>query len=92
MRWQLDNSAGVARLEANGLLNDLTVPLRPMLGMIGVAPDLIAYFGHLRWRSVGTVESRLLLAAALLPALFHAFDQRTAGRLRRLGPGGAPRA
>ena len=37
--WRIDREAGVARLERPGeRLRDLTVPLRPMIGSIGVAP------------------------------------------------------
>lgn len=39
VRWTLDRAAGVARPEkAEGALKDYAVPLRPMLGGIGVAP------------------------------------------------------
>lgn len=40
VRWQLDREAGVARLaDPPEGLEDYMVPLRPMLGGIGVAPD-----------------------------------------------------
>ncbi len=40
VRWQLDRENGVARLEnPPERLKDYSVPLRPMLGGIGVAPD-----------------------------------------------------
>ncbi len=39
VRWTLDRAAGVARPQkAEGALKDYAVPLRPMLGGIGVAP------------------------------------------------------
>jgi amidase len=39
VRWRLDRAAGVARpANASGALKDYAVPLRPMLGGIGVAP------------------------------------------------------
>lgn len=39
VRWRLDRAAGIARPEkAEGALKDYAVPLRPMLGGIGVAP------------------------------------------------------
>lgn len=39
VRWRLDRTAGTARPEkAEGALKDYEVPLRPMLGGIGVAP------------------------------------------------------
>jgi acetamidase/formamidase len=38
-RWRLDTAAGVARLDAPPpALSQLTIPLQPMLGCIGVAP------------------------------------------------------
>lgn len=40
VRWELDREAGVARLKnPPEALADYTVPLRPMLGGVGVAPD-----------------------------------------------------
>ncbi|MBB4637671.1 acetamidase/formamidase family protein [Longimicrobium terrae] len=40
VRWRLDRAQGVARLETPPAgLADYTVPLRPMLGGLGVAPD-----------------------------------------------------
>jgi acetamidase/formamidase len=37
--WTIDAAAGVARLTSrNGALRDYTIPLKPMLGCIGVAP------------------------------------------------------
>lgn len=40
VRWRLDRENGVARLEdPPGRLKHYTVPLRPMLGGLGVAPD-----------------------------------------------------
>lgn len=39
VRWTIDREAGVARpANATGVLSDFAVPLRPMLGGIGVAP------------------------------------------------------
>jgi amidase len=38
-RWRLDTTSGVARLDApTPALSQLTIPLQPMLGCIGVAP------------------------------------------------------
>jgi acetamidase/formamidase len=40
VRWRLDRERGVARLDdAPAALRDFSVPLRPMLGGMGVAPD-----------------------------------------------------
>jgi amidase len=40
VRWKLDIEKGVARPDgATGHLKDFTVPLKPMLGCVGVAPD-----------------------------------------------------
>lgn len=40
VRWRLDREAGTARLEdAPAALSNYAVPVRPMLGGIGVAPD-----------------------------------------------------
>lgn len=40
VRWRLDREAGTARLEdAPEKLRDYVVPVRPMLGGVGVAPD-----------------------------------------------------
>ena len=40
MRWRLDRAAGTARLEnPPERLKDYVVPVRPMLGGLGVAPD-----------------------------------------------------
>ncbi len=41
MRWQIDLEAGVTRPETPpAALPDLAIPIRPVLGCIGVAPDL----------------------------------------------------
>jgi acetamidase/formamidase len=39
-RWRLDTTSGVARLDApTPALSQLTIPLQPMLGCVGVAPQ-----------------------------------------------------
>ncbi len=52
--WQLDRAAGVGRLEGapSQKLKDFTVPLRPMLGGIGVAPDGHQAVSHERSRRI----------------------------------------
>lgn len=58
--WRLDRDAGVARIDAEGsAIEDLTLPLEPMVGSIGVAPPLnmALYSGDL-WIHGGNLDYR----------------------------------
>lgn len=58
--WRLDPEAGTARIEAPGsAIEDLTLPLVPMVGSIGVAPPLnmALYSGDL-WIHGGNLDYR----------------------------------
>lgn len=58
--WRLDAEAGTARIEADGsAIENLTLPLEPMVGSIGVAPPLnmALYSGDL-WIHGGNLDYR----------------------------------
>ncbi len=63
IRWQIDRAAGIARpIGASGALGGLKLPLRPMLGGLGVAPgfgtpalstgDTGRFGGNMDWNEV----------------------------------------
>ena len=73
--WVLDRKAGVARLAAPGeRLAGLEVPLRPMIGSIGVAPPLnqAIYAGELGFHGGNLDYNRLVAGATLYLPVFRA--------------------
>jgi len=84
--WVLDRDKGVARLEAPGdKLTGLELPLKPMIGSIGVAPPLnqALYAGDLGFHGGNLDYNRLVAGSTLYLPVYHA------GALLSLGDGHA---
>jgi amidase len=83
--WILDRTKGTARLEKPGRLGALELPLRPMIGSIGVAPPLnqALFAGDLGFHG-GNMDYRRHVAGATIY-----FPVWRAGALLSLGDGHA---